>query len=73
MAATTILLCEPAVLLHAGQSEPASLEAAGWLRKKKKKSEAKDSVQSKSEYEKLTGNGAIVRTGMFNVYQKKND
>ena len=41
--------------------------------RKKKKSEAKDSVQSKSDYEKLTGSGAIACKGMFNVYQKKSD
>lgn len=67
-----VLMCEPAVLLYAGTSDFASPEAMGWFRKKKK-SEAKDSVQSKSDYEKLTGSGAIACKGMFNVYQKKSD
>ena len=59
-------------MLHAGTSDFASPEAMGWFRKKKK-SETKDSVQSKSDYEKLTGSDAIARKGMFNVYQKKSD
>ena len=41
------LMCEPAVLLHAGTSDFASPEAMGWFRKKKK-SETKDSVNSLS-------------------------
>ena len=72
VAVAGVLMCEPAVLLHAGTSDFASPEAMGWFRKKKK-SETKDSVQSKSDYEKLTGSGAIARKGMFNVYQKKSD
>ncbi len=72
VAVAGVLMCEPAVLLHAGTSDFASSEAMGWFRKKKK-SEAKDSVQSKSDYEKLTGSGAIACKGMFNVYQKKSD
>lgn len=72
VAVTGALLCGPSLLLHAGPSEFASPEAAGWFRKKKK-SAVKDTVQSKSTYEELTGSGAIVRKGMFNVYQKKND
>ena len=72
VAVAGVLMCEPAVLLHAGTSDFASPEAMGWFRKKKK-SETKDSVQSKSDYEKLTGSDAIARKGMFNVYQKKSD
>lgn len=72
VAATGVLMCEPAVSLHAGQTDFTSPEAAGWF-KKKKKSAAKDTVPSLSTYDKLTGDGAIVRRGMFNVYQKKND
>ena len=72
VAATSILMCGPTVLLYAEQADFASPEAPGWFQKKKK-SETKDTVQSKNEYEKLTGDGAIVRKGMFNVYQKKND
>lgn len=70
VAVTGMFMCEPTVLLHAGTSELASTEAMGWLRKRKK-SETKDSVQSKSDYEKLTGSDAIVRKGMFNICQKK--
>ena len=72
MVATGVLISGPTVMLYAGQSDSAFPEAAGWFRKKKK-SEAKDSVRSRSNYEKLTGDGAIVHTGMFNVYRKKND
>ena len=48
VAVAGVLMCEPAVLLHAGTSDFASPEAMGWFRKKKK-SETKDSVQSKSD------------------------
>lgn len=65
-----VLVCEPATLLYAGQSDAASPEAMGWFRKKKK---SKDSIPSKSTYEKLVGEGATVHRGMFNVYRKKND
>ena len=60
VAVAGVLMCEPAVLLHAGTSDFASPEAMGWFRKKKK-SETKDSVQSKSDYENLTGSDAIAR------------
>lgn len=70
MAATGVLMCGPTVFLHAGQSDFTSPETTGWFRKKKK-SDAKDSIPSRSAYEKLTGDGAVVRKGMFNVYQKK--
>lgn len=66
--ATGAFMCEP-VVLHAVNSTPDSM---GWFRKKKK-SEPNDSVKSKNEYEKLTGDGSIMHRGMFNVYQKKND
>ncbi len=66
--ATGAFMCEP-VIVHAVNSTPDSM---GWFRKKKK-SEPNDSVKSKNEYEKLTGDGSIIRRGMFNVYQKKND
>ena len=72
MAATGVLMCGPAVFLRAGQTDFASPETTGWFRKKKK-NDTKDSIPSKSAYEKLTGDGAVVRKGMFNVYQKKND
>ena len=67
--ATGAFLCGPSVVLYAGNPTPDSM---GWFRKKKK-SESNDSIKSKNEYEKLTGDGSIVRRGMFNVYQKKND
>ena len=66
--ATGTLMCEP-VMAYAVDSTPDSM---GWFRKKKK-SEPNDSVKSKNEYEKLTGDGSIIHRGMFNVYQKKND
>ena len=66
--ATGALMCEP-VMAYAVDSTPDSM---GWFRKKKK-SEPNDSVKSKNEYEKLTGDGSIIHRGMFNVYQKKND
>ena len=72
MAATGVLMCGPAVFLRAGQTDFASPETTGWFRKKKK-NDTKDSIPSKSAYEKLTGDGAVVRKGMFNVYQKKKD
>jgi hypothetical protein len=40
---------------------------------KEKKSNPQDSIKVKNEYEKLTGSDSVVRRGMFNVYQKKND
>ena len=67
--ATGAFLWGPSVVLYAGNPTPDSM---GWFRKKKK-SESNDSIKSKNEYEKLTGDGSIVRRGMFNVYQKKND
>ena len=66
--ATGAFMCEP-VIVHAVNSTPDSM---GWFRKKKK-SKPNDSVKSKNEYEKLTGDGSTIRRGMFNVYQKKND
>ena len=66
--ATGAFMCEP-VIVHAVNSTPDSM---GWFRKKKK-SEPNDSVKSKNEYKKLTGDGSTIRRGMFNVYQKKND
>ena len=66
--ATGTLMCEP-VMAYAVDSTPDSM---GWFRKKKK-SEPNDSVKSKNEYEKLTGDGSIIHRGMFNVNQKKND
>lgn len=72
LAAAGALLIEPAATLSASPAELASAEAWGWF-KKKKKSEKKDSIASKSEYEKLTGDGAVCRKGLFNVYQKKGD
>lgn len=36
VAVAGVLMCEPAVLLHAGTSDFASSEAMGWFRKKKK-------------------------------------
>lgn len=36
VAVAGVLMCEPAVLLHAGTSDFASPEAMGWFRKKKK-------------------------------------
>ena len=66
--ATGTLMCEP-VMAYAVDSTPDSM---GWFRKKKK-SKPNDSVKSKNEYEKLTGDGSIIHRGMFNVYQKKND
>lgn len=52
--ATGTLMCEP-VMAYAVDSTPDSM---GWFRKKKK-SEPNDSVKSKNEYEKLTGDGSI--------------
>ncbi|ADV44979.1 zinc-dependent metalloprotease [Bacteroides helcogenes] len=72
MVITGVLMCGPTVLLYAGQSDFVSPETMGWFRKKKK-SEVRDSVRSKDSYEKLTGDGAIVCNGMFNVYRKKSD
>lgn len=72
VALTSVLLCEPATPLHAAQAASASPRETGWLRKKKK-STVTDTVPAPSVYEKLTGDGALVRRGMFNVYQKKND
>lgn len=72
VALTSILLCEPATSLHAAQASSASPRETGWWRKKKK-STVTDTVPSLSVYEKLTGDGALVRRGMFNVYRKKND
>ena len=66
--ATGTLLGEP-LMVYAVNPNP---ESMGWFRKRKK-SESNDSIKSKNEYEKLTGDGSIVRRGMFNVYQKKND
>lgn len=53
-------------------AEHPAIDTVEWFRKKKKK-ESKDSVKSPNEYEKLTGSGAITRSGLFNVIQKKND
>ncbi|MEG0039413.1 MAG: zinc-dependent metalloprotease [Bacteroides sp.] len=67
---TGTMMCGPNVYLYAGQSTP---HTAGLFGKKKKKSDSKDSIPSKTDYEKLTGGDAILRKGMFNIYQKKND
>lgn len=53
--------------------EPPATPDMGWFLKKKKKSNPQDSIKVKNEYEKLTGSDSVVRRGMFNVYQKKND
>lgn len=67
--ATGTFLCASSVVSYAGTSTPDTMG----LFRKKKKTESNDSIKSKNEYEKLTGDGSIVRRGMFNVYQKKND
>lgn len=67
--ATGTLLCGPTAHLYA--EHPTTLDAEWFGRKKKKVSN--DSVKPKSDYDKLTGGGTLVRRGMFNVYQKKND
>lgn len=71
-AATGFLMCEPVVAMRL--VHPAFADNMGWFdSKRKKKSHLKDSVKPQNEYEKIVGNGSIVRRGMFNVYQKKND
>ena len=67
--ATGTFLCASSVVSYAGTSTPDTMG----LFRKKKKTESNDSIKSKNEYEKLTGDGSIVRRGMFNVYQKKNN
>ena len=49
----------------------AGAAAVEGLFKKKKKKEVKDSVSTKNDYEKLTGEKALVSRGMFNVFQKE--
>lgn len=61
--ATGAFLCGPTVVSYAGSPTPDSM---GWFRKKKKTA-SNDSIKTKNEYEKLTGDGSIVRRGMFNV------
>lgn len=70
MVATGSLICEPVAAMCF--EHPFPEYNMGWFNKRKK-SNPKDSVKTKNDYEKLTGNGSIVRKGMFNVYQKKND
>lgn len=68
--ATGSFLCEPVAAMCI---EPPATPEMGWFLKKKKKSNPQDSIKVKNEYEKLTGSDSVVRRGMFNVYQKKND
>ena len=68
--ATGSFLCEPVAAMCI---EPPATPEMGWFLKKKKKSNSQDSIKVKNEYEKLTGSDSVVRCGMFNVYQKKND
>ena len=68
--ATGSFLCEPVAAMCI---EPPATPDMGWFLKKKKKSNPQDSIKVKNEYEKLTGSDSVVRRGMFNVYQKKND
>ena len=68
--ATGSFLCEPVAAMCI---EPPATPEMGWFLKKKKKSNPEDSIKVKNEYEKLTGSDSVVRRGMFNVYQKKND
>lgn len=67
--ATGSFLCEPVAAMCI---EPPATPDMGWFLKKKK-SNPQDSIKVKNEYEKLTGSDSVVRRGMFNVYQKKND
>ena len=62
--ATGTLMCEP-VMAYAVDSTPDSM---GWFRKKKK-SEPNDSVKSKNEYEKLTGDGSIIYGAQNEAYR----
>lgn len=68
--ATGSFLCEPVAAMCI---EPPATPEMGWIFEKKKKSNPQDSIKVKNEYEKLTGSDSVVRRGMFNVYQKKND
>lgn len=71
VAVAGVLMCEPAVLLHAGTSDFASPEAMGWLVRKEEWNQGQRSIQERLR--KIDWLDAIARKGMFNVYQKKSD
>ena len=52
--ATGTFLCASSVVSYAGTSTPDTMG----LFRKKKKTESNDSIKSKNEYEKLTGDGS---------------
>ena len=67
------LMLGPTMMVHASVHNAALAGVDGWFSRKKKSKVAKDSVPSKSDYQKLTGDGAVVDKGLINVYKKKSD